>query len=286
MKINIPRLEIPAEEAKTLMEQEGDRKVIKDDDKRGHIWMPGYNSNAITYFEPDSSRLWDDEWNAKGWIGTSARGWRTKDGDTFARVELIYVGEEEIKKTQDRFGMYGGCITLHPWGVPQRSPAQVSEVTVERLQSMTPDNRFRAIFRENKYYDDVTEADLFGELGLFDPKHVVAIMPRKVLEKALATMGKHATYEVLTLSDLKIIQDDEITKTYYYAKEDDAPFNFNATLVEKGLRVYYPRLLLAKYAPLIKVHYPSEAAPIVLRTEDPAQEWVILVAPHMASHMA
>jgi len=296
MHLKVPRLEITAEEAKAIMQREGEKKLIKHKRlpqtklRTAHIWMDGYTSNmALTHFQPDRNPLgdWAERWGAKGWIGASARGWRTKDGD-FTRVELIYIGEEAIEKEHQKAEaatqrLQGGFFRIYPYGVPKK-PEYVEtrkRLTIAQIASLnSPVDRFKALFTRYNY-DIPTEPEEFKWLGLkflMEPDHVVAIGSKGNLQTVVTEVYKEKTYKETTLADLKQVPAEGYEATLIYVLNEEKPtYGFASELIDKSVKAFYPRFIRDKHASKVKVIYPEEAAPMILRTDE--HDAIIIVAP-------
>lgn len=293
MHLNIPTINLNGEEAKALMEKEGTGKLIKDTDRSGHIWLEGYNGpRAMGHFAVDRGIGWsnyDDTYGTRGWVGTTARGWRTPDED-FARVELLYVGEDAMTEAYLKRWRFShldqGVLRVWPWGVPKprprtgepREPSTVSVAYLETLK--TVEERFKALNKRRDYWDEECEEfQSWSVKGWVSHDHTVALMPKAVLPAFNDAMAKTgASYETLTLADLTRIPDPHSAKGELYTRTG-GKVGFCCEFVDGGLRAWYPRFLKAKYAPTIKVHYPSKQAPAVFYTED--QDCLLIVAPYV-----
>jgi len=299
MHLRVPRINLNGKEAKALMEKEGTRHFIKDTEITGHIWIEGYNGPmALSYFEVDRdaesvwgwSRLWDEKYGTKGWVGTTARGWRTEE-ESFARVELVYVGEDAIKtaaeKERRKISLQTGCLHVWPWGVPRPRPRSEEDkqarfsLTVAYLETLkTPDERFRAAFNrsQSEYsYQQCDEMELWGFKAWVDNRHTTAILPKEALETVKAVMGKDGVVydDSLTLHDLTKRQEEGYSAAYTWDK--GPKIGFSCELVDTAIRAFYPRLFWKKHAPQVKVHYPNRSAPLILSTQE--HDRMIVVAP-------
>jgi len=295
LKLRVYVPELNGEEAWQLAQKEGINHLVKDSDRFGHIWLEGFNGPmALTYFEPDRDvdspytwHRWEKE--AKGWIGLAARGWRLKD-ESLARVTLLYVGEEAIRQThakeRRKLLQEEGLWHIWPYGVPKRTETKARSEpgfsTVTMLETLkTVEERFKALNKRSNYdgWNECEEFQSWGVKGLVSHDHTVALMPKAVLPAFNDAMAKTgAAYEAMTLADLTRIPDPHGGKEEFYTRTG-SKVAFHCEYVDEGLRAWYPRFLKAKYAPTIKVRYPTKQAPAVFYTED--QDCLLMVAPYV-----
>jgi hypothetical protein len=288
LKLQVPRLEVSADEAKRLMEAEGEEKLIMEDEKHAHIWVEGSSPYALQSFDlernPDGQWGWKDR--APGWVGRTARGWRTKNWEIFSRVELIYVGEEKIRdaylKMKDRTQMQldfwnrlpGMSFRMWPEGAPTRT-SQRTGPTVEELENMDEQARYRALF-DDIYHLGLRESVMNGVAIELDHWSNTGLILKVDMEKALVPLTKDAKYKTVMLSDLHEYETTEYWTDFKIYAEAEGKASFKKEMVDKVVRVFYPRKT-RRVAFLIIVHYPDKSMPCVLTAE--GSKWAVLVAP-------
>ncbi|MCJ7631038.1 hypothetical protein MUP77_01360 [Candidatus Bathyarchaeota archaeon] len=277
IKLQIPRLEITADEAKAIMEREG-KEIIKDDGKRAHIWMSGTSNYCISEFDLEREVV-GPRWRIgprgprDDYVATGGRGWRTKDWETFTRVSLIYVGKKEIQKAyeeeQERQKVFRGLdfwgtgLTLYPMGVPDN---KANSTLVEDLEEIEEPERFRRLFR-GYYSGDTRKVQMNGVDVELESDGVVGLFLKTGIEQ-LKGAFKESAYQTLHLSDLSLFEADSWSRSLDYSKDENSESpNFSQSNVDKAVRVLIPRKTRSVPAK-VKIEYPDHVTPLIMSIDE------------------
>jgi hypothetical protein len=182
-----------------------------------------------------------------------------------------------------------GEVRIHDYGYKRAErKEQQKKATVSYLETLkTPVERFKAIFNSSEArrygYDDCDEQEIYGVSCVFDPRHISAIMPKSAHDQYEGSLKEKQgiTYDCnsLSLADLKVNVDEVLNEAFYVSDSFPERIGFNAKIVDKAVRVFYPRLR-ADSRSKIRVHYPTnKSAPLVLSTEE--HDHIIAVAPYI-----